>query len=254
MLRPLNRLCLVLALLVPPPATLARAPAPLTLLTEEYAPYNWTRQGGQLTGISTDIVNALMQRAGMPMKGPRVLPWARAMALTTLQDNTCVYTAARTPEREGQFQWVGPIASLEWVLFARTADKVHLPNLAAAKPLRIGTYIGNASVALLRTQGLTIEETSSDKYNPVKLNMRRIDLWAVGRVPGILLLRQNKISGIEPVYSISKTDMYLACNPELDPTVVAHLNKVLRDMYADHTIASIYASYGFAAETPALPD
>ena len=246
--------CLAVAMIVLGACARASTLAPLTLLTEEYAPYNWTQQSGQLTGISTDIVNTLMQRARMPMLGPKVVPWARAIALTAVQDRTCVYTAARTPEREALFQWVGPIANLEWVLFARAADKVHLPNLAAAKPLRIGTYIGNASVALLRTQGLTIDETSSDKYNPVKLNLGRIDLWAVGKVPGILMLRQSKMAGIEPVYTISKTDMYLACNAELDRSVVAHLNKVLREMYADHTIAGIYARYGFAGETPVLAD
>jgi polar amino acid transport system substrate-binding protein len=222
------------------------APA-LSLVTEEYAPYAWRGPIGHVRGISVDIVTALLLRAKIGAAPAQILPWARGMAITQRTANTCLFSTARTQEREDSFKWIGPIARLEWVLFARTEDKIVLNNLQQARRYTIGTYVSNATVEMLRSQGLKVELTSHDRINPRKLKLRRIDLWAVGQRPGLHLLRELHLDGIEQVFSLADTDLYLACHPSIPDTQVSSLNGIIREMYRDGTMQKIYSQHGYRA-------
>lgn len=232
---------------------LAGGAAPITLYTEEYPPYNGTDvDSGKVRGLSVDIVNELMARAGLATSGPRVLPWARGLALTAANPDTCLYTAARVPERENLYQWIGPIGRSEWVLFARRDDHLVLRSLEDARPYQIGTYIGDISVTYLGERKFLVQAAASDRVNPQKLLKHRIDLWSVGRLPGLRLLRELGMDQFEPVLTFTQADMYLACSRNMDQADVARLNELLRAMYRDGTVHRIYARHGYEKEAPRL--
>src|SRR4051812_41856371 len=84
----------------------AHAAEPVTLYAEDYPPFSWVdKSSGKVVGLAADIVAELMQRAGVPSTQPIVAPWARAMVLTMSTANSCLYTTARVPEREDNYQW-----------------------------------------------------------------------------------------------------------------------------------------------------
>lgn len=229
----------------------ARAQQKITLYTEEYAPYNWRDSAtGKVTGVSTEIVLELMKRSRFEVEAPISVPWARGLAVTAKQPNTCLFTAARVPEREFQYQWIGPIGRSAWVLFARKADHIVLRSLDDAGKYRIGTYLGDASVTFFNERGIRVDATPSDRLNPVKLQNSRIDLWSVGRLPGLYLLRELGMSEMEAVLTFTEADMYLACHRDMTQDDVARLNANLKAMFADYTIARIYTSFGYAKDIP----
>ena len=229
----------------------ALAQQKITLYTEEYAPYNWRdKESGEITGLSTDIVAELMKRAHLAYARPVSVPWARGLALAAANADTCLFTAARVPEREALYQWVGPIGRSAWVLFARKADHIVLRSVEDARRYRIGTYIGDASVTFMRERGIRIEATASDRLNPSKLQNRRIDLWSVGRLPGLKLLHDLGIVEMEAVLTFTEADMYLACSRDLAPATVARMNATLKGMYADDTVRRIYNRYGYRKDVP----
>ena len=243
-------LALMLAPLLP---ALSWATEPITLYTEDYPPFNWQdKASGKATGLSVDIIAELMQRAGLATTAPALLPWARALVQTATVPSTCLYTTARVPEREANYRWIGPISHSEWVLFARRSDHITLRSLDDARPYQIGTYISDASVTVLREHQLQVTATSSDRLNPSKLQMGRIQLWSVGRLPGLYLQREMGITGLEPVLTFIQADMYLACNKSMDQAETARLNDILRAMYRDGTVQRIYARYGYEKEAPRL--
>ncbi|MQA21180.1 substrate-binding periplasmic protein [Rugamonas rivuli] len=238
-------------------ATLLQASAcaaePIALYTEDYPPFNWAdKASGKVTGLSVDIVAELMRRAGVATAGPFLLPWARALRQTAITPNSCLYITARTPEREAKFQWIGPINRNDWVLFARRSDHIVLRNLDDAKPYKIGTSIDDASISVLREHQLQFTLTSSERLNPAKLQMGRIQLWSIGRLPGLSMLREMGIMDVEPVLTFIQADMYLSCNKSMDATEAARLNDVLHGMYRDGTIQHIYTRYGYEKEAPRL--
>ena len=78
------------------------------IVTEEWAPYNYL-QDGQLTGLTTEVVNAIMALTGdnFPIEA---VPSMRATYDLRQQPKTIMYSLFRTPERESSYRWVGPIA------------------------------------------------------------------------------------------------------------------------------------------------
>ncbi|CAM3633007.1 substrate-binding periplasmic protein [Roseateles saccharophilus] len=234
---------LVAALAVSGSALAQASPFRLVLATEEYPPYNMSGPNGTVTGISTDIVRALLDTAGYEYE-ITVYPWARAIALARTQVNTCVYSMSRTPEREALYKWVGPLVSNDWALFARSGAS-RPQTLDEAMMMRIGSYQGDAIVAFLQTRGHLVDVAPSDDVNPRKLLAGRIDFWATGRLIGQYRLKQQGIEGVEPVLNFNHTEMYLACQIQLPDAQVLKLNQTLHGLEKSGAIKRIYAGYGY---------
>lgn len=231
-----------------------QAAAPLTLYAEDYPPYSWVdKASGKPTGLSADLVTELMQRAGLTTVTHDLVPWGRAMMRAATTPRTCLYTTARVPEREASYQWVGPIGRNEWVLFARRSDAISLRTLDEASPYKIGTAIGDASIGLLRAHNLQVDIAPDDRVNPDKLLMQRIQLWSVGRLPGLYLQREMGIKTFQQVLSLTQTDMYLACSKDMPRDEITRLNTILRGMYQDGTVQRIYSRYGYGKDAPHAP-
>ena len=81
--------------------------ASLTAYTEEWAPYNYS-EGGSVKGIATDVLRAACGEARLDCR-IFIVPWARALNTVSNTPNTLIYTIARTPAREDDFLWVGPL-------------------------------------------------------------------------------------------------------------------------------------------------
>ncbi|MES2298413.1 MAG: transporter substrate-binding domain-containing protein [Pseudomonadota bacterium] len=216
----------------------------LTLLTEEYPPFNMSDAKGKLVGISTDIVRALMRHAHVDY-AIALSPWMRAMANAQTRAGYCAFSMSRLPERENQYSWVGPIAFNDWVLFGRSGAR-HPASLAELKGAHIGSYLGDGGVAFLQRRGFSVDIAPNDELNPKKLQMGRIDYWAAGRLSGQFRLKEQKIDGYEPVLKLDRSDMYLACHPRTPAALVARLNQGLAELQRSGVIAGIYASYGYA--------
>jgi polar amino acid transport system substrate-binding protein len=244
-------ICLATATVTAAAWSAAGTPDPVTLYTEEYPPFNWSdKASGAATGLSNDIVTELMRRADIPAKAAAVMPWARAMALTGKNSNSCLFSMARTPEREANYAWIGPIGRNEWVMYARREDHITLASLADAKPYTVGTIIGDAVIPLLREHQLQLSIVPYNRTNGPKLKMGRIQLWSEGRLPGLHMMREMGIGDVEEVLTFAHYDMYMACNRTMDPHEVVRLNALLRAMHRDGTVRRIYASYGYDNYAP----
>jgi len=90
------------------------------VVTEEWAPYNY-QEDGRLTGLSTEIVRAIMARTGDDFS-IELLPSMRSSHILQTQPRTIMYSLFRTPEREALYQWVGPIVE----------ESIHAYQLASA--------------------------------------------------------------------------------------------------------------------------
>ncbi|MFF7710621.1 transporter substrate-binding domain-containing protein [Pseudomonas sp. NPDC007930] len=95
---------LLLCLLLAQPAW---AEQPYQIVTEEWAPYNYL-DNHRLTGMTTDIVQAIMALTGDHFE-TMVLPSMRSSQVLRNRPRVILYSMFRTPEREPLYKWVGPI-------------------------------------------------------------------------------------------------------------------------------------------------
>jgi polar amino acid transport system substrate-binding protein len=248
MARGLAAVALWLAGIALPGHAAPSASFPPLLVTTEHSPPSSMKRGEEIIGRETEKIREMLSRSGVSYKLD-LLPWKRAFTMAQRDANTCVYSTTRTPEREKLFKWVGPTDEAEWVFVGRTDRKFQLRSLEDARPLRIGTYNGDARDDFLRAQGFQVDPVQNDHLNPRKLLLKRIDLWAISIRPGSNALQQFHLEGqIEPVLTFYKVKVYLACNPSVPDAMVERMNASLDTMRRDGSFARIERKYEQWAE------
>jgi len=126
----MRRRALLAAALVPAPAL---AQEPLLLLSEDFPPVNFERDG-EASGLAGELVLAMLRDMGLPLK-VRFMPWARAYRIAQGPQPVCLFTMARTPQREALFQWVGPVGEFQNALIGRAGtDRLRSLELARQAP------------------------------------------------------------------------------------------------------------------------
>ncbi len=164
----------------------------ITVVTEELPPYNMTVDG-RLTGLSTEVVRAVLEEAGLEANIPS-MPWARAYDLAINAPNVLIYSIARTAEREALFKWVGSLASTNWYLFSLPGRQFDLKSLEDARRYQIATVKQDVGEQYLTARGFVIGRNlqSSNRYahNYEKLKAGRVDLWISNELNAHYLVRQ----------------------------------------------------------------
>lgn len=215
----------------------------IELVTEDDPPHNMLNKDGKLVGVATEKLEEAFRRAGVP-EHAALMPWARAYQSALSSTDVCVFSAARTAEREPLFHWVGPVATLDWVLYAR-ADYPNRPaKLEDVRKEMLGGYLQDVISVWLANNGFQVDTAPGDDYNPQKLLNGRFNYWASSRTrASALLAKQGLADRIVPVLTFGRTDLYLACNPAVPAASIAKLNDALKQMVADGTSARIEARY-----------
>jgi polar amino acid transport system substrate-binding protein len=108
----------------------------ITLLTEDNPPFNFA-QGGKPAGMSTDVLNEMIKRAGISARF-EILPWDNAYRRAQAEKDTCLYSTARIENRARLFGWIGPIATNKWVLVAKSDFAASIKTAADARKYKIG--------------------------------------------------------------------------------------------------------------------
>ncbi|WP_158229084.1 substrate-binding periplasmic protein [Chitinimonas sp. BJB300] len=216
-------------------------------MTEDSPPFNMF-EGNKVAGISTQILEEALHRTGIKAQFD-IVPWARALALSHSQPQTCVYSAVRTPEREKKygFKWIGPLVDEKIVLMALADSPIKLKKIADAKPYRVGGYVADARGDYIESQGVKVDRAPSDTMNLPKLVARRIDLWVTGSISGLYMAAREGqkrnvkivISGGEP----GDTQLWLACNTSVSNDVIEKLNTAVKNLTADGTANKFTAPY-----------
>ena len=123
--------------------------------TGEWVPYNF-QEGKEVKGISTEILRATCQDAGLNCE-INYVPWVRAYKTVQTTRNALLYTVARKPERESDFIWVGPILPRSTYVYVRSSLEPHPTNVAELSRLRVGVVRGEASIGDLERVGVSHE-------------------------------------------------------------------------------------------------
>ncbi|MGP9827304.1 substrate-binding periplasmic protein [Ectopseudomonas khazarica] len=221
----------------------------VVLLTENFPPYNMAINGknfaqeDNIDGIAVDIIKEMFKRAGVKYSLTLRFPWDRIYNLALEKPGYGVFVAARLPEREELFKWVGPIGPDDWVLLAKGDNPISLTSLDQAKKYRIGAYKGDAISEYLTEKGVEHSTSLRDQENARKLMAGQIDLWATGDPAGRYLAKQEGISGLRTVLRFDSAELYLALNKDIPDEIVSKLQAALEQMRAEGFVDDILNSY-----------
>lgn len=228
----------------------ARAqPQPVTLLTEEWAPYNYSEQG-RLVGFSVEIVRAMLKE--LKVDGEiELLPGLRAIRMLNSNPRTMMLTILRTPEREQRYKWIGPLGDGEIYFYKRKGDPLVVASLDDAKKVRM-IACRNAGLVhdeLLKKGFANLEATATNGeaiYR--KLLAGRCELGVSDAPIGVAHLLKKwgfPPDTIVPTsVKVVSSPLYIACSKDIPDSEIAAWQAALDRLKASGEFGSIRRKYG----------
>lgn len=215
------------------PALAAGAERGLFGFTENLPPLNYQDEAGP-QGFSVELLRLMAAGAGLPLQ-LRVLPWQRAVQQAEAQPGSVLFSLTRTPEREAQFQWVGPIAQRRVLIYklARRSD-LTLTQLSELGDAHIGVVRDSAADRQLQAAGLRpgqqLEHGLDDATNVRKLLAGRMQYVVLLDWAAAWNLRQLQLpyDTLQAVMELDGTRSYFyGLHPDADPALVRRLQAAL---------------------------
>lgn len=218
----------------------------MAIYCEEDRPLQFYDQHRQLTGLSIDIIQEIQRRVGNTDK-IQVVPWSRGMDKLNNDPNTILMTMARTPEREALYQWIGPVASVEYMLYGKADSTLKISNIEDAKKIHlIGVYRDDIRDQTLTRLGFkNLDRAASNISSFKKLMIGRVDVYADSKmgVESVAIASGYKVDEVKPIFPLFKSRLYFGVSKSTDPSIVAHWNQALEEMKADKSFLKIQRKY-----------
>ncbi|MEC5160962.1 polar amino acid transport system substrate-binding protein [Janthinobacterium sp. CG_23.3] len=228
--------------------------AELQVLTEENPPISFS-ENGKAAGLGSDVVNAIQRRLKSAV-APQVLPWARAYAILQQEANVALFATMRTAEREAQFKWVGPIATVKTGFYARRGAGVHVASLAQAKSAgAILVPREYYSHQVLLQNGFTNLQPVTRPDIMVRMLMAGRRELMVGdnlTIDALLLNVGAKAGDAELVYTFMESQYYIAFSRQTADALVQQWQAGLDGMKRDGSFGAIYAKWLPGETAPGL--
>lgn len=159
--------------------------ADVHIFTEEYPPYNYRQDDGEIVGYATQLVRLVMDESGLQYD-ISLAPWTRAVRFTETSDSTLIYSIARTEVREKRFHWLVPLAADTYHLFG-SATRNHA---VTRETLQSGAFslvciAADISCLLLERMGVPekaiVRQADLDRPGSLKLvETGRVDFFVGG--------------------------------------------------------------------------
>jgi len=223
--------------------------SPLRVLTEDFPPYNFRDSNGVVSGRSTEMVREIMRRTGTNAT-IELMSWSAAYNLALAGPGTLLYSAGRTPEREKQFKWVGPLGAIgewEYTFYERTGANHIMTNLSDAMNVRAICVVKDDAREqfLLRNGFANLQTADTDMQCASQLAADEVDLWLGSSTSfdGIIGEAGLNASMFEKAYAASMGGLHLAFSYDTPNETVDAWQKALDDIKADGTYDAIVAKY-----------
>ena len=219
------------------------------IITDEAPPFSYTGQDGKAAGHATDVVNGILARLNQTA-AIEVLPWNEGYALARTGPRVILYLTGRTSEREDLFKWVGPINSIDYMLYARNGTGLTVSSLEVAKTAgRIAVLKDDVRDQFLQENGFSnITTCDSDDGCLRDLMAGRSDLWLGSSATSVDMAQKEGIdpSAFTPLYQFRTVSLYIAFSPDTPDPVIARWQDVLDAMKQDGTSDAIWKTSGTA--------
>ena len=214
--------------------TFTAVAADLNLLTDNHPPLHF-QQGNQLVGFGVDVVQALAERTGDQVHLQQV-PLLRALRVATTEPATGVFTVLRTAERNGLYQWVGPLMDVETALYSANTQQPVRSLQDASTQGRIAVPRKWLAYDYLRKQGLNNlygVETPEQMMRLARLG--RIEFVVADTLSIATLAREEGLAPSQLHYQmpLMKQGTYIAFSPQTDAHQVARWQQALDEMNRD---------------------
>ena len=206
--------------------------AHLTYLTEEWAPFNYDKDGVP-AGISVEILEAVFREMGVnrTRADVRIVPLSEGFRQAQ-GNGTVLFSIVLSPEREPLYKWAGPFTRGRFVVFAPVSRNITITSPADLNQYRIGAVKGTIENTLLTGQGVNPSHIVNGLVPADLIEMLEegeTDLWATGDITGRY---EMMVAGVNPdayeiVSTLSENDFYFIFSKDVPDELVRAFSQAL---------------------------
>jgi polar amino acid transport system substrate-binding protein len=217
-------------------------PSPLRILTWELPPYHFQLKG-EPVGFAYDVTLALAERTGTPV-AVEFVPFARGGRMVRQEEGgKGLLTLLRTPDREDQYFWIGPLIR-EKIGVLVSADSP-VKTLEEAREQPIGVVSGTVMHQFMVQENFAHIETAEDALNFQRLLNGRLGGWAAGELVARRMVASYNLSWQTMRFiQIRQVEPYIAFNRATDPDLVRRWSQAFERMRQDGSYRKIVQTWG----------
>jgi polar amino acid transport system substrate-binding protein len=220
-------------------------PGIINLMTEEYPPVTFMKNG-EVTGFVTDMVMEISARQGI-REPIRLTSWDEAYKVALSNPNVVLFSVEKTDKREKLFQWVGPVGKNSAIFYGKKGSGIRMNSIDdARKVAAIATTSNWFTEQDLKSRGFTNLVSSALPTDNVRKLMKGevgLSVFTDITVPEIVRNAGYSMDELEPVFTLSNTNFYIAMSPGTPPEMVNKWQSTLDELKKDGTFEKIYRSY-----------
>jgi len=220
------------------------------VLTEFNPPFSYTEAGG-VSGSCTEVLLEATARADLPLERDEIAlwPWARAYKELRESDNVILYPTIRTEEREGLFQWVGPVLEFKCGLMSLKRRNIVITDIVAdSKQYKFGSVRDTAPEQAMLARGVALGDLQ--QVHDLRINIRKL---MNGRLDGVLynevaFKHTVKSMGLNPddfemAYVLFESSVYYAVSKKVSSFWVGKLQNALDELRSSGRMQEIIDRY-----------
>ncbi|QJB55264.1 transporter substrate-binding domain-containing protein [Pseudodesulfovibrio sp. zrk46] len=220
----------------------------INYMTEQYPPFNYD-DGSKVTGISVDLLSAMLKEMGSSKSAAdfKVLPWAQGYKRVQEEANTCLFAMTLTDARKPLFKWVGPFIETNISVIAKKG-KVSIGSPADLTKYKYGVIRDDIGMQMLESNGVgkgNMDITAKMESNLKKLAHDRIDAVAYEQTSTMYQIKNAGMNtgDYEVAYVLKSGGLYYAFNKSVPDAVIAEFQKALDTIKANGTHQKVLDSY-----------
>lgn len=224
--------------------------AKIAVVTEEFAPYNYTN-GGKITGFSTEVVEATLKKAGIDYE-IKSQPWARTYQAAQENADTLIFSIGRNEQREKLFKWVDVIAPFDVTIFKlKSRADLKAGSMDDLKKYKVAGVRDDFRTQFFMKQGFAegknLEVVPNNESAIRMLEAQRVDFYASDELAFFHQAKGEKIdpSIFEKGIKINElsSGLYMAFSLKTSDEIVNKAKKALAEIKKDGTFDKIKAKY-----------
>jgi polar amino acid transport system substrate-binding protein len=220
----------------------------ITVVTEEYPPYNYLDTSSKkISGMATEVVQEILKRSKIAYKLD-IYPWARAYQMAQDAPNVLIYSIGRSEKREDLFKWVDVIAPYDVYLYRlKSRPEVKVSKADDIKHFKIGAVRDDVRAQHLEKAGVAVDLVIEDSANAKKLASQRIDLFPIDELGMVALYRREALDPGSVVKAFKlealSAGLYMAFSKQTPDELVRKCRAALAEIKRDGTFDKIRVKY-----------
>ncbi|MCO7190507.1 MULTISPECIES: transporter substrate-binding domain-containing protein [unclassified Pseudoalteromonas] len=211
----------------------------LTLVTENFAHFQYINGEGELVGHAADKVVKVLNEANVDYQ-LSVDNWSTSYNSAKRDPNTCIFSIAKSKHRDALFSWVFPIGGFTTSFYALKTANIRIEDLEQARQYKIAVIRDNFSHQYLKSHGFSEGQQllliqSFDKIFQLLATRRDIvDLVILSDAQFEHKSKSEPMSSeLERVMTLNQmnTRLYFACNKKVPQSVIKRIKAAYDRLY-----------------------